>query len=126
MDFEEALCAELKTISGLEQKVFPQNAEENTEAPFVVYTSSGGEQVQTLDGYTDLTELSFELNLVTNSYEELKSYVQIISNKIRSFFGRNIGTNGPYIKSVSFPEPNEDFQENQNYHKSTFNVRVRF
>lgn len=126
MNFEEALCAELQTISGLEQKVFPQNAEENTEAPFVVYVSSGGEKVQTLEGYTDLTELSFEVNVVANSYEELKSYVETISNKVRSFFGRNIGTNGPYIKSVSFTEPNEDFQENQGYHKSTFNVRVRF
>jgi len=126
MNFEEALCAELKTISGLEQKVFPQNAEENTEAPFVVYISSGGELIQTLDGYTDLTELSFEVNIVARTYEELKSYVQAISNKIRSFFGRNIGTNGPRIKSVSFTEPNEDFQDNQSYHKSTFNVRVRF
>jgi hypothetical protein len=127
MNFEEALCAELKTISGLEQKVFPQNAEENTEAPFVVYISSGGEQVQTLDGYTDLTELSFEVNVVAKSYEQLKSFVQAISNKIQSFFGRTIGgSNGIYIKSVSFTEPNEDFQENQSYHKSTFNVRVRF
>jgi hypothetical protein len=126
MNFEEALCMELKTITGLEQKVFPQNAEENTEPPFVVYVSSGGEKVQTLAGYTDLTELSFEVHVITNSYEELKSYVETISSKIRSFFGRSIGTNGPYIKSVGFTEPNEDFQDNQSYHKSTFNVQVRF
>jgi hypothetical protein len=126
MNFEESLCAELKMITGLERKVFPQKAEENTEPPFVVYVSSGGEKVQTLDGYTDLTELNFDLTVVTNSYDQLKSYVGAISSKIRSFFGRTIGTDGVYIKSVSFVEPNEDFQENQSFHKSTFNVRVRF
>jgi hypothetical protein len=126
MNFEEALCAELKTIAGLEQKVFPQKAEENTEAPFITYTSSDGEKVQTLEGFTDLTELSFEIDLVAISYEQLKSYVQVVSNKLRSFFGRSIGTNGPIIKSITFLEPTEDFQEDQNYHKSTFNIRVRF
>lgn len=126
MNFEEALCAELKTISGLESKVFPQVAEENTEPPFICYVSSDGEKIQTLSGYTDLTELSFEVHLITKSYEELKSYVQLVSTKIRSFFGRSIGANGPYIKSVNVNEPDEDFQTSQNYYKSTFNVRVRF
>lgn len=126
MDFEEALCAELQTIAGLEKKVFPQSADENTEPPFIAYVSSDGERVQTLDGYTDLTELSVEVNLITKSYEELRNYVQVLSNKLRSFFGRNIGTDGPRIKSISFIEPDEEFQKDQNYHKSTFHVRVRF
>lgn len=126
MNFEEALNAELRTVAGLENKVFPQIATENTEPPYVCYVSSDGERILTLDGPTDLTELSFEVSIVAKSYEELKAYVQVISNKLRSFFGRNIGTGGPEIKSISLMEPNEEVQKDQNYHRSTFNVRVRF
>lgn len=126
MDFEEALCAELQAISGLQNKVFPQNAEEGTEPPFVVYISSGGEKVQTLDGYTDLTELSFEAHVVATSYEGMKGLTKAVLDRVKSFFQRSIGTDGPTIKSVSHFEPVEDFQQDQNYHKSTVSVRVRF
>jgi hypothetical protein len=126
MNFEEALCAELQAISGLQQKVFPQNAEEGTEPPFAVYMSSEGEKIQTLDGYSDLTELSFETTVVATNYEAMKSLTKAVLDRIKSFFGRSIGTNGPVIKSVSHIEPVEEFQQDQNYHKSTINVRVRF
>jgi hypothetical protein len=126
MDFEQALCAELQAVSGLQEKVFPQNAEEGTEAPFIVYISSDGEKVQTLDGFTDLNELSFEVHVVAKSYEELKGLTRAVLDRIKSFFGRAIGQDGPTIKSVSYAEPIEDFQEGQNYHKSTVNARVRF
>jgi hypothetical protein len=126
MNFEEALCAELQAISGLQQKTFPQNAEEGTEPPFVVYNSSDGEKVQTLDGYTDLTELSFEVAVVATSYEGLKGLTKAVLDRVKGFFNRSIGTDGPFIKSVSHIEPIEDFQQDQNYHKSTITFRVRF
>lgn len=126
MNFEEALCAELQAIAGLEGKVFPQNALEGVEPPLIVYISSDGEKVQTLDGYSDLTELNFEVFVLARTYEELKGYSKAALDRVKSFFGRNIGTDGPKIKSVTHIEPNEDFQKDLNYHKSSFSARVRF
>lgn len=126
MDFEQALVYELQTITGLNGKVFPQNAAEDAEPPFVVYISSEGEPVMTLNGATDLTELTCEIHVVCESYEKLKGLTRAVLDRIKSFFQRQIGQNGVKIKSVSHVEPIEDFDKDLNYHRSSFDIRVRF
>jgi hypothetical protein len=126
MDFEQALAYELQAITGLEGKVFPQNAEEETKPPFVIYFSSEGEPVMALEGPTDMTELTCEIHVICESYEQLKIYTKLVLDRIKTFFQRPIGQNGPLIKSVSHIEPVEDVDNNLNYHRSSFDIRVRF
>jgi hypothetical protein len=126
MDFEQALVYELQTILVLVDKVFPTFAEENIKPPMVVYISSEGEKVMTLSGPTNLTELTCEIHLITESYAELKDLSKQVINKIRDFFQRVIGIDGPYIKSVSLTEPVEEKDNNTNYHQCSFDMRVRF
>lgn len=126
MDFEQALCYELQTINGLTGKVFPNQTEENTQPPFVVYVSSDGEKIMTLGGPTNMTELNCEIHVVAESYEQLKSLTKAVLDRIRSFFQRPIGQNGPTIKSVSNVEPIEGVDNNLNYHKSSFTIKVRY
>lgn len=126
MDFEQALVYELSMISGLTNKIFPQNAEENVEPPLVVYMSSGGEKIMTLSGPTQLTELNCELHLICETYEQLKGYTKAVLARVQSFFQRNIGNDGPYIKSVSYIEPVEDIENQLNYHRSQIDIKVRF
>jgi hypothetical protein len=126
MDFEQALSYELQAIPELVDRVFPQMAIDDLEPPFVVYISSEGERVQTLSGYTDLTELSCEIHILTGTYENLKSLTKVVISQITSFFNRNIGINGPRIKSVSYVEPIEDYENELNIYRSSFDIRVRF
>ena len=86
MDFEQALAYELQAISGLEGKVFPQNARENIEPPFVVYISSEGEQIMTLAGPTDMNEVTCEIHVIAETYEQLKSVTKAVLDRIKSFF----------------------------------------
>jgi hypothetical protein len=126
MDFEQALAYELQAISGLSGRVFPQKAEENFLPPFVVYISSNGEQIMTLGGPTDMTELTCEIHINAESYEQLKSLTKAVLDRLKSFLQRNIGQNGPYIKSISHTEPVEDIDNNTNTQLSSFDIRVRF
>lgn len=126
MDFEKALAYELQAIPGLQGKIFPQTAEENTKPPFIVYISSDGENIMTLSGPTNMTELTCEIHVVAETYEQLKSLVPTIINRVKSFFQRNIGRNGPLIKSVSYIEPVEEIDNNAHYYRSSFDIRVRF
>ena len=126
MDFEKALAYELQTIPDLQGKVFPQTAEENTKPPFIVYVSSDGENIMTLSGPTEMTELTCEIHVVAETYEQLKSLVPTIINRIKSFFQRTIGRNGPLIKSVAHIEPVEEIDNNANYYRSSFDIRVRY
>ena len=126
MDFEQAMVYELQAINGLSGNVFPQMPEEGTTAPYVVYNSSDGEPIMTLGGPTNMTELTAEIHVIAESYEQLKSLTKAVLDRIRSFFQRAIGQNGPYIRSISHIEPIEDVDTNLNYHKSSFDIRVRF
>jgi hypothetical protein len=126
MDFEQAMVFELQAINGLSGKVFPQAPEEGTQAPYVVYNSSEGEPVMTLGGPSNMTELSCEIHVITESYENLKSLTKAVLDRVRSFFQRAIGQNGPVIRSISHVEPVEDIDTNLSYYKSSFDIRVRF
>jgi hypothetical protein len=126
MDFEQSLVYELQTITGLSGKVFPHAAEENTKAPFVIYISSDGEKIMTLQGPTDMTELTCEIHIISDSYQNLKSLTKAVLDRVRSFFARSIGDNGPIIKSISHVEPIEDIDTSMNFHRSSFDIRVRY
>ena len=126
MDFEQALVYELQTITGLSGKIYPQKAPENTTPPFVVYISSDGEPIMALSGPTDMTELTCEIHITAETYEELKSFTKQVTNRLKTFLQRQIGQNGPYIKSISHTEPTEDIDNNVNHHMSSFDIRVRF
>ena len=126
MDFEQALTYELQAITGLSGKVFPQRAVENISPPFVVYISSEGEPIMALSGPTDMTELSCEIHVSAETYEEMKSLTKNVTNRLKTFFQRSIGQNGPLIKSISHTEPIEDIDNNTNFHISSFDIRVRF
>lgn len=126
MNFEEALTYELQAIAGLSNRVFPQKATENLLPPFVIYLSSEGESIMTLGGPTDMTELTCGIHIWAETYEQLKDYTKLVIDRLRSFLQRNIGQNGPYIKSISQTEPTEDIDNNTNFHISSFDIRVRF
>lgn len=126
MDFEQALVYELQTITGLSGRVFPQKAEEDMKPPFIVYISSDGERIMALSGPTDMTELTCEIHILGESYDQLKTLTKAVISQVMSFFQRTIGLDGPKIKSISHFEPVEDIDTNLNYFKSSFDIRVRF
>ena len=80
MNFEQALTYELKTITGLTGKVYPQKAPENATPPFVVYFSSDGEPIMALRGPTNMTELSCEIHVSAETYEQMKSLTKNVPN----------------------------------------------
>ncbi|KQL54511.1 hypothetical protein AN964_14065 [Heyndrickxia shackletonii] len=126
MDFEEALRAELVTIDGLSNKVFPLNATEGTKPPYIIYVSSEGIQDKTLDGYQSNKEAPCEINIVHNSYENLKSMTKQVLDKIVSFEGRVIGKDGPFIQELSYDKPIELYENEISAYRSVINFTVNF
>lgn len=127
MNFEEALVYELQSIAGLEGRVFPLSATEGTNPPFVVYVSSEGEQLKSLDGTIDeIRDVTCEIHVVAETYDKLKSLLKAVIDKLQSFFGRPIGVDGVTIKSFSHTEPVEGSDEGLDYQRSSFDIRVRY
>lgn len=125
MNFEESLVFELSATDGLNGKVFPLGAKEGTVPPFVVYVSSAGEETQALEGYTSDKSVTCEIHIVGGTYSEMKTVTQEVLDRIKSFFGRQIGVNGPFVKSVSYDEPHEEHIEELNFERCAFDIHVR-
>ncbi len=124
MDFEQALVHELSSIPVFNGRVFPQTAQEGTNPPFILYISSEGEKVQTLGGYVDNKEMSVTIQVVGQTYEDLKSLIRQVIDKVVSFFGRPIGIDGPTVQAFEYTEPTEAYNEELDFHSSTFDIKV--
>jgi hypothetical protein len=126
MTFEEALRAELDTITELTGKVFPLNATEGVKAPYVIYLSSEGIQDKTLQGYISSKEVDCEINILHDSYASVKSLTRSVLSKFLSFQGRIIGDNGPLIQNVTYEKPVELYESEVFLYRSVLDVKFRF
>jgi hypothetical protein len=124
MNFEEALVVEISSIPSLENKVFPLYAKEGIEPPFIVYISSEGERTQDLNGYANTKEMVCELFILAQSYVEMKENTKLVIDKIISFFGRSIGIDGPFIKGISYEQPDELHDKDHDYYRCSISMRL--
>lgn len=125
MDFEEALTAELEQIEGLMDKVFPLNAEEGTEAPYLIYVGSEGLEDKTLDGYSDSKEIDCELNIMQYSYSGLKYLTKQVLSKVKSFQSRKIGDDGPFIQNISYNDSVEIYEKEVDLYRCVIEIKVK-
>jgi len=113
MSFEPALAQELKTIPELQNRVYPLYAPEaNAEqgVPYLIYASSEGLRDKTLSGYLESKEVRGELNIIARRYGDMKAITRLVIALLVDMIGRKIGTDGPYIKDISYQHPVEMYE----------------
>lgn len=107
MTFEEALKAELITISEL-TNVFPLNAPEGTQTPYLVYVTDNGIPDRTLDGNLITKEIECELHILHNSYPNLRNLTSQIGSLLDTFQQRVIG-DGFFVQSTVYDKITEQY-----------------
>ncbi len=126
MTFEEALRAELSSVKGLKNKVFPLNSKEGTKAPYIVYISSEGILDKTFNGFLNTKEVDCEINIIHKSYGEMKDLSRIVLEKIITFPGRYIGGYGPYIQNLTYEKPIELYENEVSLYRCVIDLKVKF
>lgn len=131
MTFEEALVTEFETITELNGKVFPLNAQDAegnpVEAPYLIYVSSEGQYDKCLDGFLNMKEVSCELNILHKTYKNMKLLSRQVVAKLKSFEGRIIGVDGPMIQELVFENDSPELYEEQpELYRKVINFRVYF
>ena len=126
MDFEQALRAELVTITNLQNKVFPLNAPEGTSTPFLIYQKVNMAIIKTMDGTSYARNALYEIDLIAKSYSELQSLMVSVKNKLISFQGRTIGTNGSYIQNVTIENIVELYEPQPLFYRINMETRFYF
>lgn len=116
MDIEQGLRAELITIPGLENKVYPLTAPEGTSPPYLVYHLTNAERLKSLNGYGGAMSATYQFDIIHGSYSGLKSIMDNILAKIKNYTG-NIGGSGPYIQNTDILTELETYEHESNlYH----------
>lgn len=107
---EKALIYELNKINELENKIFPLNAPEGQKSPYLVYITKH-RPFKNLNGITEHRECHFILNILCNSYSQMKYMNKNIEDIISKFPLKNIGKEKLYIEDVTFDELNEIYED---------------
>lgn len=126
VDFEQALRAELVTLTNLSNKVFPLFAPEGTLPPFVVYQKIRTDYVKTMDGTSANRDGFYEFDLLATTYSDLQSKYVALVEKLKTFVGRNIGTNGPFIQNVTIENAVELYENQADWHRMNLEVKFYF
>jgi tRNA(His) 5'-end guanylyltransferase len=126
MTFEEALRAELSIISSLTNKVFPLTATEGTKAPYVIYVSAPAIKDKSLIGYLNSNQVDCEINILHNTYRELKELIDLVIDKLLSFQDRSIGESGPFIKDITYQTSPEMYEKEVSLYRSVIDIKVKF
>ena len=129
MDFEPALVQELKTISALQNRIYPLEAPEATAGngvPYLIYGSSEGLRDKTLGGYLDSKEVRAELNIIAARYSDMKAITKQVVALLISFEGRQIGTNGPFIGELTYQAPVEIYESQPDLYRCVVEFSAYF
>lgn len=104
MDFEQGLRAELITVSGLTNKVFPVNAPEGTAAPYATYETGDHHADKAHDGHMTSGTLQCNVDVFGATYSSMKTTSRAVVAEIKTFIGTKIGGSGPTIQNLTFDE----------------------
>lgn len=120
---ESAIRTELNSIEEIQDKIYPHVAPEITNTPYVVYTNSGTELEQDLQGVTGSERVIFDINLYCKSYADLKNIGQKVQDKLLSCFQNDVG--GFFIQSVNL-EMRDLYDSAVDLHRTVFEFEIYY
>lgn len=107
---EKALRYELSKIPELKNKIFPTNAPKDMKSPYLVYVirKSLGKD---LNGITKDRKSYVLLNILCDSYSQMKDLTKKVESLIITFPLRSIGENSLYIEDLTLDEIGEVYEK---------------
>lgn len=126
MDLEQSLHYELASISGLSTKVFPNTSQQGTTTPYCVYVLVSTDREQELTGHNGMVEARFDIHILHKTYANLKSLMDLVIAKLKTFNLRTIGQNGVFIQQAEIDNEFENFQPNIEVYQGTIEVILYF
>ena len=82
-------------------KIYPDITPQNVQYPFVVYTIVNSLPVDFKDGQSNLEEITLQIDVYTQSYDDTQDLANLIRNRLDRFVGTVEGVEVQTIKYVS-------------------------
>ena len=82
-------------------KIYPDITPQNVQYPFVVYTITNSLPVDYKDGQSNLEEITLQIDVYTQSYDDTQDLANLIRNRLDRFVGTVEGVEVQTIKYMS-------------------------
>ena len=82
-------------------KIYPDITPQNVQYPFVVYTIVNSLPVDFKDGQSNLEEITLQIDVYTQSYDDTQDLSNLIRNRLDRFTGTAEGIDVQTIKYMS-------------------------
>ena len=82
-------------------KIYPDITPQNVQYPFVVYTITNSLPVDYKDGQSNLEEITLQIDVYTQSYDDTQDLANLIRNRLDRFTGIVEGVEVQTIKYMS-------------------------
>ena len=82
-------------------KIYPDITPQNVQYPFVVYTITNSLPVDYKDGQSNLEEITLQVDVYTQSYDDTQDLANLIRNRLDRFTGTTEGIDVQTIKYMS-------------------------
>jgi len=108
---ETALRYELiQAIPEFTDKIYPTNAPEGSQGPYLVYARINTRKIKTLEGYTNKQALSYMFSIMATKYSDMVRLRKQVEELLLSLSGKTIGAEGIYIEDIDINNMNEQYE----------------
>lgn len=122
MGLEKALRYELNRIGEIANKIYPTNAPEGQKPPYLVYILSSYRQMKTLDRIENDVKVSYLLNILASSYEEMKRITKKVKDTAIGFQARQIGMENIQVGDVTINNVTETYESELQLYRGIIDV----
>jgi len=108
---ETALRLEINTnIPELKGEIYPTNAPETANKPYLVYARINTQKDKTLQGYANSEALSYMFSVMATKYGDMKSLTKKVEDFLMSLPGTSIGEENIYIEDLTINNIHEQYE----------------
>lgn len=102
-----------QAVPELTGEIYPTNAPETHDKPYLVYMRNKTNKIKALDGYTNKQGLTFMWSVMASKYSVMLSIRDKLEHLLTGMIKRNIGANGDvYIEDLTIDDINETYEFN--------------
>ena len=124
MTLEGLIVQKLETITELNNNIYPLCVPESVPTPYIAYVQSGGVHGKDLDGFNNFEECSYEINILSEKYSQLKSLEKKVLNVLKELIGEQV--ENQIIQDIDIGAPIEQYEETIKLRRANIEFTVYF
>lgn len=125
---ETALRYELiQAIPELENQIYPTNAPEGAEGPYLVYMRTNTKKIKTFEGYTNKQALSYMFNIMAKRYGDMVSVRDKVEDLLMSLPKTYISSdNDIYVEDLDINNIDEQYEHELEVNRGIIDFTIYF